>query len=79
MQTRSPIFDDIAQILTGAAGAAQGVREEVETVIRAQVEKAADQLDLVPREDFEAVREMAVQALDRVEKLESELAELKAK
>ena len=79
MQTRSPIFDDIAQLLTGAAGAAQGVREEVETVVKAQVERAADQLDLVPREDFEAVREMAIQALDRVEKLESELAALKGK
>jgi BMFP domain-containing protein YqiC len=77
MQTRSPIFDDLAQLLTSAAGAAQGVREEVETLVRAQVERAADQLDLVPREDFEAVREMAVQALSRVEALESEVESLK--
>lgn len=77
MQTRSPIFDDLAKLLTGAAGAAQGVREEVETLVRAQVERAADQLDLVSREDFEAVREMAIQALNRVEALESEVSELK--
>lgn len=77
MQTRSPIFDELAQVLTSAAGAAQGVREEVETLIRAQVERAADQLDLVSREDFEAARAMAVQALDRVEALEAELKALK--
>ena len=77
MQTRSPIFDDIAQLLTTAAGAAQGVREEVETLVRAQVERAADGLDLVSREDFEAVREMAIRALDRLDAVESELTSLK--
>ncbi len=77
MQTRSPIFDDIAQLLTGAAGAARGAREEIETLIRAQVERAADSLDLVSREEFDAVREMAVTALNRVEALESEIAVLK--
>jgi len=78
MQTRSPIFDDLAQILTSAAGAAKGAREEVETLIRAQVERAADQLDLVSREDFEAARAMALKALDKVEALEAELQALKA-
>ncbi len=77
MQTRSPVFDDIAQLLTGAAGAAQGVREEIETLVRAQVERAADRLDLVSREEFDAVRQMAIDALDRVEALESEVAALK--
>ena len=77
MQTRSPIFDDLAQLLTSAAGAAKGVREEMETLVRVQVEKAADRLDLVPREDFEAVRAMAVKASDRVEALEVEVASLK--
>lgn len=79
MQTRSPFFDDLAQLLTGAAGAARGMREEVDVLIRAQVEKAANSLDLVPREEFEAVRAMAVKALARVEKLESEVAALKGK
>lgn len=77
MQTRSPFFDDIANILTGAAGAARGMREEVDVLIRAQVEKAANELDLVPREEFEAVRAMAIKAMDRVDALESELAALK--
>jgi hypothetical protein len=77
MQTRSPIFDELAQMLTSAAGAARGAREEMETLVRAQVERAADQLDLVSREDFEAVRAMAIKAQDRVDALESELAALK--
>lgn len=78
MQTRGRVFDDLSQLLTSAAGAAQGVREEVETLVRAQVEQAADRLDLVPREDFEAVRAMAADALERVEALETEIAALKA-
>lgn len=77
MQTRSPMFDDLAQLLTSAAGAAQGVREEVETMVRAQVERAAGQLDLVSREEFEAVRAMAVAAQERADALEAELAALK--
>jgi len=77
MQTRSPMFDDLAQLLTSAAGAAQGVREEVETMVRAQVERAADQLDLVSREEFDAVRAMAVAAQERADALEAELAALK--
>lgn len=77
MQTRSPFFDDLAQLLTGAAGAAKGVREEVDVLVRAQVEKAANQLDLVPREEFEAVRAMALKALERADQLEAELAALK--
>jgi len=77
MQTRSPMFDDLAQLLTSAAGAAQGVREEVETMVRAQVERAADQLDLVSREEFDAVRAMAVAAQERADALEAEIAALK--
>lgn len=77
MQTRSPMFDDLAQLLTSAAGAAHGVREEVETMVRAQVERAADQLDLVSREEFDAVRAMAVAAQERADALEAEIAALK--
>ena len=54
------------------------ILSEIETLVRAQVERAADQLDLVPREEFDAVREMAVTALERADVLESELAALKA-
>lgn len=76
------IMDDFAKLMTDAAGAAQGVRREVETAFRAQAERAMNSLDVVKREEFEAVREMAIKAreendalLARIETLEARLAE----
>ena len=75
------ILDDFAKLMTDAAGAAQGVRKEMETVFRAQGERLLNSMDLVKREEFEAVREMAARARDenealkaRIESLESKLA-----
>ncbi|OCP17825.1 MULTISPECIES: accessory factor UbiK family protein [unclassified Ensifer] len=75
------IMDDFAKLMTDAAGAAQGVRREVETAFRAQAERAMNSLDVVKREEFEAVREMAIKARDendallaRIEALEARLA-----
>ncbi len=75
------ILDDFAKLMTDAAGAAQGVRKEVETVFQAQAERFLNGMDLVKREEFEAVREMAVKAreendalLKRIEALEAKLA-----
>ncbi len=75
------IFDEFAKLMTDAAGAAQGVRREVETAFQAQAERFISSMDLVQREEFEAVREMALKALEqnaalaaRVEALEGELA-----
>ncbi|MFC3076290.1 accessory factor UbiK family protein [Shinella pollutisoli] len=75
------ILDDLAKLMTDAAGAAQGVRREAETVFRAQAERLFNSMDLVKREEFEAVREMAVKARDendalarRIEALEARLA-----
>jgi len=56
------ILDDLARLMTDAAGAAQGVRREVETAIKSQLERLIGTMDLVPREEFEAVREMAAKA-----------------
>lgn len=56
------ILDDFAKLMTDAAGAAQGVRREVETAFRTQGEKWLNSMDLVKREEFEAVRAMAVKA-----------------
>lgn len=61
-QTSSRLFDEIARLITNAAGAADSVREEVDALFRAQAERILNDLDMVPREDFEAVREMAVKA-----------------
>lgn len=76
MQSENKIFDDIARLFTSAAGAAQGVRAEVQTLIRQQVERLVAELDLVPREDFEAVREMAVAAREENERLEARVSAL---
>ncbi|MBO6511017.1 MAG: accessory factor UbiK family protein [Roseibium sp.] len=70
------ILDDFAKLMTDAAGVAQGARREVETAFRAQAERFLSDMDMVSREEHEAVKEMAVKALDKVEELESRLAKL---
>lgn len=72
------IFDDFAKLMTDAAGAAQGMRREVETVFHAQAEKFLANMDLVQREEFEAVRDMAVKARDENEALAAKIEELTA-
>lgn len=83
-QTSSRLFDDLAKLMTDAAGAADGVRREVEGVMRAQGERVLGAMDLVQREEFEAVKAMAVKAraenealAARIAALEAELAALK--
>lgn len=73
------ILDEFAKLLTDAAGAAQGVRREVETVFRAQAEKLLASMDMVQREEFEAVRDMAVKARAENKKLAARLDELEAR
>ena len=65
------IFDDFGRLMNSAAGVADGVRREAETAFKAQLERIVADMDLVKREDFEALREL-VQAQER------ELAELRA-
>ena len=76
MQTQSKIFDDFAKLLTNAAGAAQGVKTEIETLVRQQAERLINDLDLVTREEFDAVKEMAVKARQENEELAKRLAKL---
>ena len=73
------ILDDIARLATDAAGAAQGVRREVETVVKTQIERLLRDLDVVTREEFEAVREMALIAREENDKLAARLAALEGK
>ena len=75
------ILDDFAKLMTDAAGAAQSVRKEVETAFHAQAERWLNSMDLVKREEFDVVREMATKALDdndalraRIDALEARLA-----
>ena len=67
------LLDDFAKLMTDAAGVAQGARREVETAFRAQAERFLSEMDVVSREEHEAVKEMAARALDKVEELESRL------
>ena len=58
-QTNNRLFDELAKMMTDAAGAAQGVRREIETIVRSQLDRVLAEMDVVRREEFEAVREMA--------------------
>ncbi len=78
-QTRNPILDDMARLMTDAAGLAQGVRREAETVMRTQLERLMSTMDVVTREEFEAVREMAILAREENERLEAKIAALEEK
>lgn len=75
-QTQNRVLDEIARMFTNAAGAAQGVRQEVETLIRSQAERLVADLDLVPREEFEVVRAMASLAREENEALKARVAAL---
>jgi BMFP domain-containing protein YqiC len=83
--TQSRFFDELAKLMSNAAGAAQGVRREIDTLVQAQVERVVNNLELVKRDDFEVVKAMAAKALDenealsrRVAQLESQLAAMSA-
>lgn len=73
------IMDEFAKLMTDAAGAAQSVRREVETMFNAQAERWLNTMDLVKREEFEAVREMAIKARDENDALLARLEALEAK
>ena len=81
MTDRGPnrMLDEFARMMTDAAGAAQGVRREMETVFRSQGERFINSMDLVQREEFEAVREMATRARVENEALKKRVADLEAR
>ena len=74
--TSSRVFDELAKLMTNAAGAAQGLRREVDTLVQGQVERVLNSLDVVKRDEFEAVREMAQKAREENERLNARLAEI---
>ncbi len=77
-QTTNRLFDDFAKLMTDAAGAADGFKKETEALFRAQGEKFLRDMNVVTREDFEAVREMAQKARQENEALASRVAQLEA-
>ena len=78
MPTRSRVFDDAAKLAGGAEGALDGVRREMESLICQQVERVLSKFDLVTRDEFEAVKEMAVRARSEQENIAERLKLLEA-
>lgn len=78
MQTSNRILDDMAKVASGAVSAVTGLKGDAEGVLRRQVEKLLQDMDLVTREEFDAVKAMAAKARSEQEKLEARVAELEA-
>jgi hypothetical protein len=78
MQTQNKLLDDLARVASGAIGVAAGMREEVEARLRDQFERVLGRMDLVTREEFEAVRAMAIKAREQQEILSERVAALEA-
>jgi len=78
-QTSNRFFDEIARLMNDAAGVASGVRREFDTLFRSQADRILRDLDLVQREEFEAVKEMARLAREENEALQARVAALEAK
>ncbi|ARJ64728.1 hypothetical protein WV31_03095 [Magnetospirillum sp. ME-1] len=79
MQSQKPFFDDIARVASGALGALSGLRAEMEAMMRQQFERFTSSLDMVPREEFEVVRAMAIKAREENEAQAARIAELDSK
>ncbi len=77
-QTSNRFYDRFARLMNDAASVAQGVRREATTMFRSQAERIANDMDLVKREDFDAVKDMARMAREENARLEARIAELEA-
>ena len=78
-QTTGRLYDEFAKLMNDAAGVAQGVRREFDSVLRSQAERILRDMDLVHREEFEAVKEMARLAREENDALQARIAVLEAK
>jgi len=78
MQVDNRLLDDLARVASGAFGAISGVRGEVEARMKQQFERILSEMDVVSREEFEAVRAMAAKARAEQEALEKRVAALEA-
>ncbi len=78
MNGSSRLLDDLGRLMTDAAGVASGVRREVDSVVKSQIERLLRDVDVVTREEFEAVREMAILAREENEALKARITALEA-
>jgi BMFP domain-containing protein YqiC len=79
MQTSNRVLDDLAKVANGAVSTLVGIKAELDALIRQQLERLVGRLDLVPREEFDAVKAMAAKARAEQEKLERRVAALEAR
>jgi BMFP domain-containing protein YqiC len=77
--TSSKFFDELAKLMSNAAGAAQNVRKEFDSLVRTQIERSMSGMDVVQREEFEAVKQMAAKAREENEQLQQRIAQLEAR
>ena len=78
MQTENPFFDGMAKLFTDAAGAANSLRTEVESIVRQRMERLVADMNLVSRDEFETVKAMAAKARTENESLAARIASLEA-
>lgn len=78
MQSRNRVFDDAARVAGGALGTLSGIRREVEGLVRHQIDKMLSGMDLVTRDEFDAVKAMAIRAREENERLEARLQALES-
>lgn len=78
MQTQSTLFDDMARLMTGAVGMAQGLGDEAKSFLRVQADRIVAEMDLVSRDEFEAMRSAALEAKAEAQALNARVAALEA-
>ena len=78
-QSNNRLLDEMARLMNDAAGVAEGARREVQTFMRSQAERILRDMDVVSREEHEAVKEMAARAREENERLAARLAEVEKK
>lgn len=79
MASSNPLLDDLAGLMTGAMGAARAAGDEARTAMQSRVRSMIADMDLAERDEVEAIRAIAVKALERVEDLEKRVAALEKK
>lgn len=79
MSQSNRIFDDLGRLMNEAAGVADGVRREVETVVKSQAHRIVNDMELVKREDFDALRELVQVQGEEIDALRKQIAALKGK
>ena len=79
MQTSNRILDDLARVANGAVSTLVGIKNEIDALVRQRIERLLNDADVVPREEFDAVKAMAAKARTEQERLEKRIAGLEAK